>query len=226
MIPNFLKPVLRPIYRCFASFRLYWVLRIIGYKHKSRDELHRYWRHPLESDNVPQEYVDGEAKSSFLVHLIEKYVNTGKIIEIGCNVGRNLNHLYLAGFRELTGIEINENACRLLKEHYPDMARDAQIYNKPIEEVIGEFGDREFNVVFTMAVLEHIHTDSEWIFPEVARIANKLLITIEAERWYSQRHFPRNYKEVFEPLGMKQIEAIACSDDNGLGGYIARVFER
>jgi len=226
LVLNFIKPVLRPIYHCIASFRLFWFFRIIGYKHKSRDELHQYWRHPLENENIPQEYIKGEAKSSFLVQLVEKYVNTGRILEIGCNVGRNLNHLYLAGFRELTGIEINEDACQLLKKRYPDMAGHVQIYNAPIEEVIREFEDSEFDVVFTMAVLERVHTDSEWIFSEMVRIADKLLITIEAERWYSRRHFPRNYRKVFEPLGMKQIEEITCSGDTGLGGYVARVFER
>ena len=38
------------------------------------------------------------------------------------------------------------------------------------------------DLVFTMAVLEHIHLDSEWVFSEMARIAKKYLITIEDEK--------------------------------------------
>lgn len=56
-----------------------------------------------------------------------------------------------------------------------------------------------------MAVLEHIHFDSDWIFAELVRIA-PLIITIEDEVDISTRHFPRNYQKVFEPLGMRQVD--------------------
>jgi len=78
-----------------------------------------------------------------------------------------------------------------------------------------------------MAVLEHIPTESEFIFGEMCRITRHLLITIEDEQGISWRHFPRNYQRVFESLGLKQIEEINCVKVSGLGeDFIARVFKK
>ena len=153
-----------------------------------------------------------------------------KILEIGCNVGRTLNYLFLAGFRDLSGIEINEEAVQLLKQSFPEMAGHAAIHNAPVEKSIGQFGNGEFDIVFTMAVLEHIHRDSTWIFPEIVRIAKDYLVTVEDERSRGWRHFPRNYARVFESLGMKQIEEIRCNEIDGLNysgsQFYARVFAK
>jgi hypothetical protein len=51
-----------------------------------------------------------------------------------------------------------------------------------VEDVVKSFGDRTFDLVFTMAVLEHIHTTSEWVFEEIVRITNRYVVTIEDER--------------------------------------------
>ena len=87
------------------------------------------------------------------------------------------------------------------------MARKIIIHNQAIEDVIKGFKDDAFDVVFTMAILQHIHPKSEWIFSEIVRITKSFLIIREAEGYISWRHFPRNYKKIFERLGMKQIEA-------------------
>jgi SAM-dependent methyltransferase len=175
--------------------------------------------------------LEGAARSQFLVETIKKYAKpNAKILEIGCNVGRNLNCLFLAGFRGLSGIEINESAVQLLKQSFPEMADHTSIYNAPVEECIGHFGNDEFDIVFTMAVLEHIHRDSRWVFPEIMRIAKGYLVTIEDERGKSWRHFPRNYRRVFETLGMRQIEETRCSEIDGLNdstsSFYARVFAK
>lgn len=225
-IPDFLKSILRPIYRAVISSRLYRKVYRIRYPASPRDLLLQYWKSPWDGSNIPREYLEGRARSLFLVEIVKRYNKTNaRILEIGSNVGRNLNYLFLAGFKELSGIEISENAVQLLKELYPEMASHVKIYNISVEELIKDFKDGEFDVVFTMAVLEHIHPDSEWVFPQVARITKHVLITIEDELSLSWRHFPRNYKDIFEPLGMKQVEALNCSDVDGLGNsFFARIF--
>jgi len=226
LIPNFLKPMLKPLYRAFVSL-LFEKKRAL--RPKNLKEIHSYWRQPWDGFNLPQYYLEVEPRrSEFLVKIVTRYAKqNASILEIGCNVGRNLNHLFLAGFKELTGIEISKNAVQLLRQSYPEMARLTTIYNAPVEEVIRGLTDGEFDVVFTMAVLEHIHTDSEWVFPEIVRITKDLLITIEDEQTPSWRHFPRNYKTVFEPLGMKQIEELNCNSVGGLdSNYLLRVFKK
>jgi len=179
----------------------------------SLSEIHDFWKDPYQK-NSPKNYLKGEEKSKFLAGLID-IPKDSKILEIGCNVGRNLNYLSKAGFTNLTGVEISKKAVELAKIYYPDL----KILNSSIEDIIKDLN--EFDLVFVMAVLEHIHPDSEWIFPEVARIS-KMLITIEDERSMSHRHFPRNYKDIFEPKlkQIKEINGIEELDKN----FIARIF--
>ena len=99
--PNFLKPVLISLYYSYQK-----LLRLLRVNYKTRDELHQFWRHPGEgSMNLPIDYLQkGEERSQFLVELINGYVEpNARILEIGCNVGRNLNYLFNAGYTELGG---------------------------------------------------------------------------------------------------------------------------
>ncbi len=192
----------------------------------SVDKLHRFYER--SSAGSPAAFLSGEARSLLLVELIRRYSNPrSNIIEIGCNVGRNLNYLYHAGFRRLEGVEINKSAVEMLRSSYPDMAAETLIHTGPVEEVITDFAQGEFDVVFTMTVLMHIHPDSEWIFREMVRVTRDLLITIENEHGLSWNHFPRNYRKVFESLGLRQLEEVRCTDIEGLGSdFFARVFRK
>jgi len=192
------------------------------------NELRTYWKHPWNSSNLPEGYLEGKERSLFLVELLKRYADSQSVIlEVGCNVGRNLNYLFLAGFKKLVGVEISKDAIRLLKQSFPELAKYAKIYNMPVEEIITEFEDGAFDIVFTMAVLEHIHPDSEFIFSEMARITKRFLVSIEDEQGVSWRHFPRNYKRVFESLGLEQVEEFNCSGVHGLGGdFFLRVFKK
>lgn len=226
MLIDVLKLVARPFYRTYVR---------LTQPVKSRHEIHKYWRQPWDGINLPQQYAQTEGgklersraqRTDFLRDLVRKYSDQNAVIlEIGCNVGRNLNGIYSDDYKNLHGIEISSNAVKMLKQIYPAMAKHAKIYNLPVEDKIKEFADSQFDIVYTMAVLEHIHTDSEWIFQEMVRITNKNLIIIEHEYEVSWKHFPRNYQKVFESLGMKQIEFY--QQVPGLNGrFVARVFEK
>jgi len=191
---------------------------------RSRRELHDYWASPTDRGNHPEEYAAARDRSEFLVALLERYVDhDAHVLEVGTNVGRNLEHLRRAGFRSLTGIELSRQAVQLMQLEYPNVAREARILNLPVEDAIVELADDGYDVVFTMAVLEHIHPDSEWVFREMTRVMRRLLITIEDEQGVSERHFPRNYERIFEPLGLTQVESTTQVD--GLPGFTARVLE-
>src|SRR5881392_2668528 len=144
-----------------------------------RQQIHDFWRNP-DPTNLPHLYLDGAIRSNFLVDIVKRHVSPdNEILEIGCNVGRNLNWLLRAGFSRLTGVEINGTAVKLLRESFPRLAGTACIINEPIETAIKQFPDGAFQCVYTMAVLEHIHSESEWIFADMARIAANVLIIIE-----------------------------------------------
>lgn len=95
-----------------------------------------------------------------------------------------------------------------MKIHFPEMANVANIYNLSVEDKIKELKDDEFDLVFTVAVLMHIHLKSEWIFSEMVRITKEWLIIIEDESGEATKNFPRDYKKIFEEFGMKQVQFI------------------
>lgn len=167
----------------------------------------QYWRNPPDK-NKPEGYLALTNKyPGYLVQLVQKYIDpSASILEIGCNVGRNLNALFQSGYRKLAGIEINANAITLMKKANPEMAMQTKIWIAPVESVIRDFEDNSFDLIFTHAVLQHIHPDSEFVFAEIARVAKKFLILGEGEdSFQSGRYFGRFYRPIFKQLGMIQI---------------------
>jgi SAM-dependent methyltransferase len=190
-----------------------------------KDDLHAFWRAP-DAPNRPEEYVGHTGRSRFLVEFVRPYVGPEPtILEIGCNVGRNLAHLYDAGYRHLTGIEINGDALRLLADTYPEMAQASRLINAPVEDAIREIPDGSIDLVYTMAVLEHIHPDSEWIFDDIVRISRRAVVTVEDEHGTSIRHTPRDYRQIFESRGLHQVAHQSIDAEGGFGtAFEARVF--
>jgi SAM-dependent methyltransferase len=201
----------------------------------TREHLADYWRDPWDAGNRPRDYAASkpalQARSAFLLSLIERHAAGAEtILEVGCNAGRNLARLYEAGHRDLHGVEINPRAIEHLRQEFPDLAAAANLHVGAAEDVLPGLPDRGFDVVYTMAVLVHLHPDGESVFDEIARLVDDTLITIEDERNdYSWRHFNRDYRELFEGrLGLTQIDEIPCEPAlQGLSrSYTARVFKR
>lgn len=224
-VPQPVKGILVRWYRAMRRSRPY---RALVHRPLTRDRILEYWKSPWDGRNAPEDYLRGTEKSELLLRLVRQVANNYvSVLEIGCNVGRNLYHLFSAGYTNLTGIEINEEAVRLLRAAFPDMAGQIVVHNAPAETVLPGMAADTFDLVFTMAVLEHIHRDSEWLFGDIARVTKEYLITIEDEEHISWRHFPRNYRKVFERLGLREIHSEDCSDIPGLGpGFVARVFRK
>ncbi len=188
-----------------------------------------YWQHPDDA-NDPRHYLErtsAQQRSRFVVEWVSDLVAPdATLFEIGCNVGRNLQHLHRAGFRNLSGLEINKEAVDLFREHFPETAATTTIHLGSAETLLPKIESNAFDLTFTMAVLEHIHTESEWIFEHIARITRTWLLTIEDEREKSWRHFPRNYRKVFEALGLSQTKHLRLNlETHGLGpAFHARLF--
>ena len=103
------------------------------------------------------------------------------ILELGCSSGRHLAHLHEHGYRDLVGIEINDDAIAVMEDVYPDLAAAATVHVGAIEDVITEFPADSVDVVFSAETLQHIHRDHTWVFDEVARVTADRLVTVERE---------------------------------------------
>ncbi len=143
------------------------------------------------------------------------------ILELGCNCGANLNALEAMGYSNLSGIEINPHAIAEMRRTFPVL--NADVIEGDLESVLPTLPDKSFGCAFSMAVLMHIHPSSHSIFKEIARVARKI-VTIEAEDSSCGYVFPRNYRHVFERLGLEQVREARVTGIKGYEEYTARLF--
>ena len=193
---------------------------------RSREKLLSYWRDPDDGVNIPRSYLSHrcQQRTKTLVGIFERLPisKDARILEVGCNIGRNLEGLRRAGYFKLWGVEINAEAVEIMKTQYPEL-NHSKVRVAAIEDVIEDGVTDFFDVVFTMAVLQHIHPKSKFVFAEMVRIT-KYLITIEDEHTRSWRHKPRDYGRVFSKLGMVQIGKGAIK---GLSSnFVCRAFRK
>jgi len=186
------------------------------------DEVHAYWKN-RDAANRAEDFLAAPCRSELLGSIIARHARPeDSIFEIGCNCGRNLEYLWERGYRRLGGLDINSDAITMLVRRLPQLANCVTATS--IENWV--FFAAPVDVIFTMAVLEHVHPDSDWVFADIARLAGRVLITIEDEAGDDWRHFPRNYRTVFESCGLRQVEAfqVYLAGDRALDGFWARVF--
>ena len=146
-----------------------------------REKLRRFWQQQRPFGNyfpTPQT----SYRSETIINMLKPWITSEySILEVGCNVGRNLNHLYMSGFEKLAGIEINENAVQRLRRAYPQL-KSVNVDIGPAEEVLEHYRSSSFDVVFTMAVLEHIPPSSRTVFSQIARVTHRYVLAIEPRK--------------------------------------------
>lgn len=162
--------------------------------------------------NEPVDYWSHIERSEFLYKFIDVVPKDLNIVELGCNCGRNVFYLNDKGFN-VTGMDINPNAI--------EFNQGLPIWCQSIEDYFR--CNPEPDMYFSMAVLEHLPFSSDWVFAEMAKA--KYVLTIEDEITDGGAFHKRNYKEIFESLGMEEIKH-ETNDDFFVTRYEARLFRR
>jgi SAM-dependent methyltransferase len=193
-------------------------------------ELHEFWRQAEPEDNEPLAYTKPVDRSRVLSLILADVPRNARVLEVGCNVGRNLAYLADSGYTALEGLEINPHAVSLLRETYPQLD-DTPIHLGAAEELLPELAG-PYDLVYTMAVLEHIHPSSTVVFDEICRLADTIL-AIEPARgreFLSSRQYPHDFRRVFRQRGMELASFEPLCDErwqpNDLGAYAAWRFVR
>jgi len=147
------------------------------------------------------------SRSQSILNMLGSLVNQDySFLEIGCNLGRNLNHLWQAGYRNVRGMEISEHAVKRLRSEYLCLA-DVPVDIGPAEQSIQKLGSRSVDVIFTMAVLENIHPDSRLLFKEIARVASKYVLAIEPrDGHFSHNQYPWDIESEYAAVGLSLVD--------------------
>ena len=197
----------------------------------SPEECREFWASREDDGNAPVTYA---TKPTGIVDFMNAFWSpevsaSDHVLEVGCNAGTNLNRLRELGFERLTGIEINPHALGELRSAYPELASVADLRQDSIESALAALPDRAVDVVFSMAVLIHLHPTSSSVFRDMARVARYVCV-IELESASNNYVFPRNYKRVFERLGCTELRQATITPrgypdvSREYDGYVARLF--
>lgn len=199
----------------------------------SAERCRQYWatREGSFDGNAPSGYA---AKSTEIVDFMHDLwtphvAQADKVLEIGCNAGANLARLRQLGYLNLSGVEIDTDSIADLRRTFPELAKTV-IHRGSIEDVLPHVEADGVDVVFAMAVLQHIHPSSNRVFAEMVRVAARHICVIELERVSTYNHFGRDYSRVFEALGCRQLRAAEISRPSSpevaevYHGYTARLF--
>ncbi|SEW04151.1 class I SAM-dependent methyltransferase [Natrinema salifodinae] len=164
-------------------------------------------------------YYGPNETSDTLRDILDQYIDrNAPVLELGCSSGRHLAHLYEHGFENVAGIEVNEDAFDVMADVYPDLAAEGEFYPNAIEDVITDFADDQFGAIYSVETLQHLHPDAEWVFDELSRITDDLLITVENEPEsegepdvsYVNDDFPlyyRDWKAIFTDRGFTEVDS-------------------
>lgn len=201
----------------------------------SAERCRAYWASRTEQSNgnQPSSYSHKQqAIVEFLHGFWQPYVSPEmSFLETGCNAGANLHGLRKRGYRDLGAVEINPAAIAELRRAFPEL-HDVKLSEGALEDVLAAMPSRSVDVVFSMAVLIHIHPASDRIFAEMARIARRYVCVVEAETVTLSYIFARNYRRVFERLGYVQLRSARLSEaafpevGPDYFGYTARLLSR
>lgn len=121
-------------------------------------------------------------RSEFLYSVIKQLASKeDTILEIGEGDGRNVEFLMGKGYN-VVGIDKKNGTA--------------------IEEV----EPTQYDIVYTMSTLFLIPPENSWVFEKISKMAKRYIITIEGETTDTSRDvWGRNYKEVFEQFGFKEV---------------------
>jgi len=193
--------------------------------------LEELWSGDFGDGYVERNAGAGDARGPFWASLLDRYP-ARRILEVGCNVGANLQHL-VGEDRDIWGVDVNRTAIAQLHDRLPEVgggwgtARDLP------------FRDRRFDLVFTVAVLIHQPEDALALaMAELVRCSRHWVLAIEYVadattvvdyRGQTDAFFKRDYGRIFTSLfpdaHIVQQGELSKADgfDDGLGYWVVDV---
>ena len=157
-----------------------------------------------ENENFYKTKDYSETDSSFQKPYIDCIKeNTNKsdyILDICCNQGRHIKKLHQLGYRNLCGVDIMENAIKILKSSKEYNEGGIRAYCDYAQTFLRNTKDLSFDYALTYtATIELMHPNFQ-IFKELKRIVRKGFIFVLNE---SAHTYPRFYRHQINSNGFK-----------------------
>ena len=138
------------------------------------------------------------------------------ILEIGCNAGRHLNHIYNMGYKNLTGIDISSKSIDAMSTYFPEMAKNITKIAGNAAEIVRKMDSKAYDLVFCHGVLVNVSSSRNYIFKEICRICKGYIVTLESEHSFTS--YPRDFQKMFERhnfyMGSSKFMVREGEDDN------------
>jgi SAM-dependent methyltransferase len=173
---------------------------------------HEFWKDPDASSATqdikdicrPEYYLHLDGITNLIVNALRPILDDkDTIVELGCGTGRNLAGLKKAGFKNLSGVEINAHAIEIGRKAFAYLV-GVPIICSPVEDAINDLP--ETDCIFTQGFLQHLSPDTDWVHKVMTEKARKYIMVIENEQPFGERSWARNYNKVFTNLGWQEVE--------------------
>lgn len=145
--------------KAFAA-RFLWRLEPRSYLASQLDYRH-LWR---EGGKVRWPLLDAVKQRSAGLNLIPRFVDGGRLLEVGCATGSRLEMLRKIGWTDLHGLEMVDAAAEIAR------ARGFAVKTGVVENEIERYPDGHFDAIVSSFVLEHLYNP----FAVVGMLARKL----------------------------------------------------
>jgi pseudaminic acid biosynthesis-associated methylase len=146
-------------------------------------------RNPNNVNQMDELYIEtfGVNRQQMNVEFLNSIPKNARILEVGCNVGVQLQILQKMGFTNLYGIEIQSYAVEKAKS----LTKNINIIQGSGFDI--PFKDNYFDLVYTSGVLIHISpADLTVIMKEISRCSNSLIWGFE---YFSEKIEDIKYRE-------------------------------
>ncbi len=124
----------------------------------------------------------------------------GRILEIGCGTGHNLE--MLSSFGKVDAVELDEEARTVAEKRL-----GRAVMNAPLPELAG-IGARRYDLIAALDVIEHIDDDAAAIETIAAKLklGGKFVMTVPAHQWMWSAHDVINHhKRRYSKSGLSRL---------------------
>lgn len=203
-----LRNTIAPFPLAIVDRRLRFGRRIHQYQVEKWSKVGNYdWRH----------YVEMDGYSKALTEEVANWASESEsVLDICCNVGRNLNQLANLGFSDLQGVDIMSEAIERAPEIFPAL-RSARLTIENVTDYLPSLPPKSVDWAITQsATVELIHPSFR-VHRELARVVRKGLVLVISERGHA---YPRYWRFLFRRSGFVELERRLLP-----GGLTLLVFE-